>query len=116
MFVLKCGNIELPAPVSMRVADEIIWSSDTGRTLTGTMVGDVVAEKKKLSIKWNWLTEQQAALIKKNLATGFFPITFRDYGTNVTIESYRGTIAKEVGGDIGGIYYYKEVSVDIIQR
>ena len=84
-----------------------------GRTLTGTMVGDVVAEKKNLSIKWNWLTEQQAALIKKNLATGFFPITFRDYGTNVTIESYRGTIAKEVGGDI---FYYKEVSVDIIQR
>ena len=116
MFVLKCGNVELPAPVSMSVADEIIWSSDTGRTLTGTMVGDVVAEKKNLSIKWNWLTEQQAALIKKNLATGFFPITFRDYGTNVTIESYRGTIAKEVGGDISGIFYYKEVSVDIIQR
>lgn len=46
MFVLKCGNVELPAPVSMSVADEIIWSSDTGRTLTGTMVGDVVAEKK----------------------------------------------------------------------
>ena len=58
MFVLKCGNVELPAPVSMSVADEIIWSSDTGRTLTGTMVGDVVAEKKNLSIKWNWLTEQ----------------------------------------------------------
>lgn len=57
MFVLKCGNVELPAPVSMSVADEIIWSSDTGRTLTGTMVGDVVAEKKNLSIKWNWLTE-----------------------------------------------------------
>ena len=26
MFVLKCGNVELPAPVSMSVADEIIWT------------------------------------------------------------------------------------------
>ena len=56
MFVLKCGNVELPAPVSMSVADEIIWSSDTVRNLTGSMVVDVVEEKKNLSIKWNWLT------------------------------------------------------------
>ena len=46
MFVLKSGNVVLPAPVEMAVNDEIIWSSDTGRTLDGTMMGDVVAEKK----------------------------------------------------------------------
>lgn len=117
MFVLKSGNVVLPAPVEMAVNDEIIWSSDTGRTLDGTMMGDVVAEKKNLSIKWAWLTEQEAALIKNNLIAGFFPITFRDYGVEVTIETYRGTISKDIGGNIGdGFFYYKSVSVDIVQR
>lgn len=117
MFTIKCGNIILPSPVKMTVDDEIIWSSDTGRTLDGTMMGDVVAEKKNLGIEWEWLTEQEAALIKNNLIAGFFPITFRDYGVDVTIDSYRGTISKDVGGYIGdGNFYYKSVSASVIQK
>lgn len=117
MFTLKCGNTILPSPVKMTVDDEIIWSSDTGRTLDGAMIGDVVAEKKNLGIEWAWLTERETALIKNTLIAGFFPITFREYGEDVTIESYRGTISKDVGGNIGdGNFYYKSVSVSIIQR
>lgn len=107
----------LPSPVEMSVNDEIIWSQDTGRALDGAMMGDVVAEKKNINIKWAWLTEQEAALIKNNLVAGFFPITFRDYGTEITIDSYRATISKDVGGYLGdGNFYYKSVSTDIIQR
>lgn len=117
MVVLKCGDTNLPSPVKLTVSDEIIWSSDTGRTLDGTMMGDVIAEKKNLSIEWAWLTEQEAALIKENLIAGFFPLTFRDFGVEVTIESYRGTMSKDVAGNIGdGIFYYRTVSTDIIQR
>ena len=45
-MILRCDNQELPAPVSIKVDDEIIWSSSTGRALDGTMLGDVVAEKR----------------------------------------------------------------------
>ena len=62
--ILKSGDVVLPAPTSLTVSDEIIWTSDTGRTLSGTMVGDVVAEKKNLTIKWEFLTEEQ---VKVNL-------------------------------------------------
>lgn len=41
--VLKAGSLVLPAPVSISVNDELIWSSDTGRTMNGTMVGEVIA-------------------------------------------------------------------------
>lgn len=117
MFLLRAGNIDLPSPIKMTVNDEIIWSSDTGRTLDGTMMGDIVAEKKNINIGWAWLTEEEARLIKNCLVAGFFPITFRDYGVDVTIESYRGTISKEVGGSVGdGVFYYKSVTVDVIQR
>lgn len=115
--VLKSGSVVLPAPVSLSVSDEIIWTSDTGRTLAGYMIGDVAAEKKNLSIKWGFLTEQDVVLIKSRLIAGYFPITFHDDGLDITIESYRGTLTKDVLGDIGdGLYWYKSVSVDIIQR
>lgn len=115
--MLKSNGIELPSPVSLTVADEIIWTSDTGRTLAGLMIGDVVAEKKNLSIKWGILTEAEVMFIKSRLVPGFFPFTFHDDGLDITIEAYRGTLTKEHLGDIGdGLYYYRSVSVDIVQR
>jgi hypothetical protein len=55
--IIWSGNTTLPAPTSLSVNDEIIWSSDTGRTLSGRMVGDPVAQKKTVSLKWEYLTE-----------------------------------------------------------
>lgn len=115
--ILWSGSTVLPAPTSLSINDEIIWTSDTGRTLSGLMIGDIVAEKKNLSIKWEYLTDNQVALIKKTLIPGFFPFSFHDAGIDITIESYRGTLSKEHLGNIGdGLYWYKLVSVDIIQR
>lgn len=115
--ILWSGDITLPAPVSISVNDEIIWSSDTGRTLSGLMVGDPVAEKKTVSIKWGVLTELELVLIKQVMIAGFFPFSFHDDGIDITIEMYRGTLAKEQLGRMGdGIFYYKSVSVDVVQR
>lgn len=115
--ILKAGAVELPCPVSLSVNDEIIWSSKTGRTTDGTMAGDVIAEKKNLSIKWGILSESEVKLIKNNLGTGFFPLSFRDDGVEITISVYRGTLTKEHLGYIGdGVYYYKSVSVSIVQQ
>lgn len=115
--ILQSGGVALPAPVSMSVNNEIIWTSDTGRLMNGIMVGDVIAEKCTVSIKWGVLTETEMKLIREKLISGFFPFTFRDDGIDITIESYRGTLSKEHLGYIGdGIYYYKSASVEIIQR
>lgn len=115
--ILQSGGTGLPAPVSMSVNNEIIWTSDTGRLMDGTMVGDVVAEKCTVSIKWGILTETEMKLIREKLTAGYFPFTFRDDGIDITIETYRGTLSKEHLGYIGdGIYYYKSASVEIIQR
>lgn len=115
--ILWSGNTVLPSPVSMSVNDEIIWTSETGRTLSGLMVGDPIAEKKTVNVKWGVLTETELALIKNTLVKGFFPISFHDDGIDMTIESYRGTLTKEQLGWLGdGIFYYKSASADIIQR
>lgn len=118
MATLKCGSTVLPEPTELSSGDEIIWSSNAGRSAeSGKMLGDVVASKKTLEVKWAWLTEAQVATIKNSLVNGFFPITFRDNGATVTITVYRGTLQKEAAGYIGdGTYYYKSVSVSLIQQ
>lgn len=115
--ILWSGSVVLPAPTSLSVNDELVWSSDTGRTLSARMMGDVVAEKKTASIRWEYITEEELKVIKNTLIRGFFPISFHDDGVDLTIESYRGTMSKEHLGYIGDReYYYKTVTVDVIQR
>jgi hypothetical protein len=116
-LILECDGQELPAPVSLKVDDEILWSSATGRTLDGTMLGDVVAEKKTLSVNWGILQESELMIIKNKLIAGFFPITFHDDGQDITIPTYRGTLSKEQIGRLDdGIFYYRSASVQIIQQ
>ena len=69
--ILKAGGIVLPAPVSITVNDELIWTADTGRLMDGTMAGDVVAEKKTVSIKWGIMPETDIAKIKSGIIIGF---------------------------------------------
>ena len=117
MAILRAGDVELPAPVQLSTADEIIWSSSTGRVSDGTMVGDIVTEKKTLNIVWGILKESEVALIKNSLISGFFPITFRDDGHEITISAYRGTLSKEhIGQLTDGNYWYKSVTVQVIQQ
>lgn len=117
MAILTAGDVALPAPVKISTADEIIWSKNAGRAIDGTMLGDIIAEKKTVNIEWGILAESDVKLIKDNLKTGFFPITFRDDGANITISSYRGTLSKEQLGSLSdGIFWYKSVSVSIIQQ
>ena len=116
MATLTCGNTALPEPVELSTSDEI-WSANTERSSSGDMIGEAIAEKKTLDIKWGVLTESEVKKIKNNLVKGFFPITFRDMGTTHTITVYRGTLTKEHLGYIGdGIYYYKSASVQIVQK
>ena len=67
--IIWSGSTTLPAPTSLSVNDEIIWSSDTGRTLSGRMVGDPVAQKKTVSLKGENLTGGGGKIIKNNLVS-----------------------------------------------
>lgn len=115
--ILKCGNTVLPAPETLSISDEIIWSASTGRTISGDMAGDIVAEKKTLNISWGFLTEAEYLVIRNHLVAGFFPITFHDDGVDIEIPVYRGTLTKEVLGRLeDGVFYYRNASVDIVQK
>lgn len=115
-IVIKSGNVTLPSPEAITASGEVIWSSNTGRSSTGKMVGDVVAQKDTFDITWGVLTRSEYQTIKNNLTSGFFPFSIIEDGNTQTITAYRGTISREYLGVFGGVTYYNSVKVTVIQQ
>ena len=108
-----------PAKEGINETDQLIWSSNAGRTANGTFVGDIIATKKTLSITWNQMTYEQLALIQSHISRMHHPFivvkyraangqqkTFTGYteGSTGTIVTYTPT------GKIAG------VTVNIIEK
>lgn len=102
----------MPSPAEVSVDDEILWSEDSGRTLDGDMVGDVVAEKKTLTVTWGYLLDSQLEMIKQYMLAGFFPVSF--CGISITV--YRGTLTHVIAGEFGGEIWHKSASVKVVQQ
>ena len=80
------------------------------------MIGDVVAEKTTFAITWGVLTKAQRDLIRTKLASGFHPFTIIEDGAQTTIDAYRSTITFDTIGTAGGVSYYNNMQVSIIQQ
>lgn len=116
-LVIKANGVKLPSPSKITSTNEIIWSSATGRSSTGKMLGDIVAEKQTFSIVWEFLTKAQQKQIVKYMKAGFFPVQFIFDDETVELSSYRGTITNEHLGYVGdGNYYFRSVTCDVIER
>lgn len=107
-----------PALEGVTISREKIWSSNTGRTTSGRMVGTVVAVKTTLKIKWPPLTPAQAAVIENAVSGGsFVPVRFTDAtGATVTKTMYFGTPSYTVYSWADGVQYIKDVTVDGIEQ
>ena len=107
-----------PALEGVTISREKIWSSNTGRTTSGRMVGTVVAVKTTLKIRWPPLTPAQAAVIENAVSGGsFVPVRFTDAtGATVTKTMYFGTPSYTVYSWADGVQYIKDVTVDGIEQ
>lgn len=117
-LVLKANGAVLPSPTEISTGNEILWSSNTGRsTESGKMIGDVIASKKTVSIKWEFITRAEKRVIEQNMPAGFFAFTLSYDGEDETMDCYRGPLTTEDLGYIGdGNYYYKSVSCEIVEQ
>lgn len=113
MSEISVSGVGLPSPTDISISDEPIWSSGTGRSASGQMVGDLIAEKKTVGVKWSILTQSELDMIKRALPTGFFNVTVLGYSLTV----YRSNVQTELLGRLSdGITYYKSASVSLIQQ
>ena len=109
-----------PALEGVTVNREKIWSSNTGRTTSGKMVGTVVAVKTTLKIKWPILTPAQVATIEGAVSdpdNPFVPVKYTDAtGSTVTKTMYFGTPSYTVYSWANGRQYIKGACVDGIEQ
>ena len=69
-YNLYIDNVKMPPPAKEGIieADQLIWSSNAGRTANGTFVGDIIATKKTLTINWNQMSYDDFATIQNHLS------------------------------------------------
>ncbi len=115
-ITIKGGGVTLPSPVSITAGNEIIWSSNTGRSASGKMIGDVIAEKTTFAVNWGVLTRAELESIRTALVSGFLTFSLIEDGTATTVTAYRGTLSAVLLGSFGGVTYYKDATVSVIER
>lgn len=107
-YQLSVDGIALPSPKrdGITIADERVWSANTGRTASGKMVGNTVTVKSTIKIDWNTLTAAQAALIRSvvsDKSKDFRVIKYTDLDGNVVQKTvYFGTPAYTIRSTYGG--------------
>lgn len=113
---IVASGVTLPSPVKIESSKEIIWSSNTNRNTAGNTIGTVITQKRTVDLEWNNLTAAEVSRIESAMPAGFFQFQFYDSG-NVTMTVYRGALKKVHMGYVGdGSYYYKSVSVTLIEK
>ena len=117
-MTLEINGVSVPQPIKggFTVTPEPIWSSNTGRTATGLMVGDIVATKDTISIEWQNLTDSEVQRILNAVkGKAFFSIRYSTFGSStVTKTVYRGSgTPKMQRGDTG---LYTSVTLQLIEQ
>lgn len=117
---LKINGTVMPTPAlrGVTITSEKVWSSDTGRTSSGKMVGTLVAVKSKIAISWPVLTMEEAETIEKTVSAGaFVPIEYTDMGGNTVQKTvYFGTPSYTLYSLADGLQYVVDASVDGIEQ
>lgn len=119
---LTINGVSMPDPAleGVTISTEKVWSSNTGRTASGRMVGSVIAKKTTIKIKWPVLTPAQAAVIESAVsdsANPFVPVAYTDMcGQRVTRTVYFGTPSYTVYSWADGLQLVKDVSVSGIEQ
>lgn len=105
----------------INITKEKIWSANTKRTTSGSLVGDIVAIKTKIAVKFPPMNDNTAALLESvvsNEDKPFFTMKFIDPKTKAQASKtvYAGTPTYPVYSYADGLPRYVGVGVDFIEQ
>lgn len=111
--MFKINNIAVAEPKKegVTITDEPIWASNTGRSASGKMIGDIVAWKTTVAVQWPPLSFSESQKIVNALkgAGAFFNIEYNDFnaGTTVTKKVYCSNIPRTLYSLVQGARYHQ---------
>lgn len=116
MALINIGGVDLPTPTDFEVG--IMDISKAERNANGTMIIERVTTKRKLALKYSYLTASELASVLNLVAPTFFNVTYLDPQTNSnrTASFYCGDRSVGMIDFIDSVPRYKDVSFDLIER
>ena len=114
--MIKIDGVDIPAPSDYLVG--IMDISKAERNAAGTMVIDRIATKRKLELKWNYLTKEKLSELFRSLTPVFFEVEYLDPQDNgvKTGTFYAGDRRAGALDCRNGNIRYKDISVNLVER
>lgn len=128
MHRLKVNGQVLPPLAELKISDNKIWSSNSGRSSDGKMTGTIVGIKRKFECQFIPLTPSQLATVRtaiNNVNTPFFSVELTlNYMTQdsqkITFTAYAGDMEGNLGWDAmvnnKAMTRYDGISVSLIEQ
>ncbi len=114
MALLKIGNTDISNLVSYKVSYCKLWSSDTGRSMTGANKGTLVGIFPKINITIGKMSDTQMAKLLSLVNKASENVTYYDTEArqNITASFYFGDVSDEIMRQKS--MSHKQISVSII--
>ena len=114
MALLKIGNTDLTKLVSYKVSYCKLWSSDTGRSMTGENKGTLIGIFPKIEITLGKMTEAEMAQFLSLVNAASADVTYYDTEKMeyITNNFYFGDVSDEISRQKG--MRHKQIKVSII--
>lgn len=119
MAILQINGIDVKDPASLQFGLQDIDSSSAGRNADGEMIRDRIAVKRKISCKWNALTNSEISTLLSAMSDEFFSLTYPDAltGSSRTITAYVGDrTAPAYTLQTNGLYLWQDLSANFIEK
>ncbi len=119
---LYIDNVKMPEPALKGVSRKSnkVWSSGTGRSVSGLMNGSIITIKKTVTFKFPPLTQTELEKLENVVSdkTAFHQIKYSDTDNNVIllISAYFGDSSHTLYSAAKNQRYYTDYTFDAIER
>jgi hypothetical protein len=116
LTLISIGGVDLPTPSDYEVG--IMDISKAERNANGTMIIERIATKRKIALKYAYLSATDLASVLTAIAPTFYNVTYLDPQTNSyrTASFYCGDRNAGMIDFVNGVPRYKDVAFDLIER
>lgn len=113
MAMITVGGEGIPSPSEMKVTLEALGTGEL-RAASGRMVIDRMGRKRRLHLKWAYLTQDELAAMLGRMGEGFFSASYPDplTGTMRTMRCYSPEPTAGVFRVEGGKAAWKDVEME----
>ena len=115
--MIKINGVDMPTPKSYEVSINDIDGENSNRDLTGIMYRDRIATKRKLTMEWAPLTQENSSLLLNAVTSTFFDCTFPDPKEGITTKTmYVGDRTVPMLTFINGVPRWSGIKMNFIER